>query len=348
MSDRVRLPAGARLVHIGLPKTGSTSLQTAFNALRPTLRRHGIVYPETGRALNHHTGASWLIGAPLSYRADPAPRESEWEPMREEFRRAGENRGVLSYEMLCIAEQSGIERVRAELGPRTHAVLVLRNFGEFTTSYWQESIKRGIAAGLDDWVRDGVEAPGAPGDSGSFSCSQVITAIERWTAVLGPDNVTLIVLGEATSLFGAFEAMLDLPAGLLSTGLSGQPANRGMTVPEAVLVRRLNEALLGESGLSAAEHRRLVLRGVVARLLAERQPGPDEPKLLLPQWAGEPAQQAGLRIAGAARDSGARVVGDLAELERWPVTSDVAASDLPDTLPMDLVVQSLVAVVEKS
>jgi hypothetical protein len=342
------LPTGARLVHIGLPKTGSTSLQTAFNTLRPVLREHGVVYPETSTALNHHKGASWLIGAPLTYRADPTPREAEWEPMRAEFRRAGDQRGVLSYEMLCIAEPAGIERARDELGPRTHAVLVVRNFGEFVASYWQESIKRGIDASLDDWVRDAVEAPDAPGNSGSFSCPQVIAAIERWTSVLGPENVTVIVLGSGSDLFDAVESMLALPPGILATGLAGRPANRGMTVPEAALIRRLNGTLLREWQLPAAAHRRLVLRGIVARLLREREPDPGEPKLLLPRWAIDPAQEAGSRIARAVRESGARVVGDLAELEREPAASDVDASTLPATLPVDLVVESFLGLVEKA
>ncbi|HSI27564.1 MAG TPA: hypothetical protein VK948_09145 [Aeromicrobium sp.] len=342
------LPTGARLVHVGLPKTGSTSLQTAFNALRPTLRDHGVVYPETGKALNHHKGASWLIGAPLTYRADPTPREAEWEPMREEFRRAGDRRGVLSYEMLCIAEPAGIERVREELGPQTHAVIVMRTFGEFVASYWQESIKRGIDASLDDWVRDALEAPDAPGSSGSFTCPQVIDTIERWTSVLGPENVTVIVLDSGSVLFDAVESMLALPPGILATGLSGRPANRGMTVPEAALIRQLNETLLRDWQMPAAEHRRLVLRGIVARLLRDREPAPGEPKLLLPRWAVDPAQAAGARIARAVRESGAQVLGDLAELEREPAASDVDASALPATLPVDLVVESFLGLMEKA
>lgn len=344
MSD-LRLPPGARLVHIGLPKTGSTSLQTAFDTLRPVLRDHGVVYPETGKALNHHKGASWLIGAPLAYLADPSPREEWWAPMRAELQGAGDARGVVSYEMLCIADSAGIGRVRTELGPLTHAVVVLRNFGEFTASYWQESMKRGIPASLDEWVRDAVEDDDAPGDSGAFSSPQVIGTIERWTSVLGPRHVTVIVLGDEVSLFGTFEELLSLPSGLLATGLRGLPANRGMTVPEAMVVRRLNETLLGGAGLTSAEHRRLVLRGIVARLLREREPDPQEPKLLLPAWAAQQAQDAGVRIAQAVRASGARVVGNLAELERPPATSD--ASEELDSVPMDLVVEALIGLAEQ-
>lgn len=342
------LPTGARLVHIGLPKTGSTSLQTAFDAVRPTLRERGVVYPETGKALNHHKGASWLIGAPLTYRTDPTPLEGDWAPIRDELRRAADRRAVLSYEMLCIADLPGIERVRDELGPETQAVLVLRNFGEFVASYWQESIKRGIDASLDDWARDAVESDDAPGTSGAFTCSQVVAAIERWTAVLGADRVSVIVLGGGTLLFDAMESMLDLPAGILATGLSGRAANRGMTVPEAALVRRLNETLLREWQLPAAEHRRLVLRGIVARLLRDREPGPDEPKLLLPSWAVDAATNAGSRIAQAVRDSGAHLVGELAELERAPAASEVSADALPDTLPIDLVIESFLGLLEKA
>ena len=36
------------VLRIGLPKTGSTSLQAALSENRPALLRHGVVYPETG------------------------------------------------------------------------------------------------------------------------------------------------------------------------------------------------------------------------------------------------------------------------------------------------------------
>lgn len=36
------------ILHIGLPKTGSTSLQSAFHGNREALRRNGVAYPQTG------------------------------------------------------------------------------------------------------------------------------------------------------------------------------------------------------------------------------------------------------------------------------------------------------------
>ena len=36
------------ILHIGLPKTGSTSLQRALSDNRESLRRHGVIYPKTG------------------------------------------------------------------------------------------------------------------------------------------------------------------------------------------------------------------------------------------------------------------------------------------------------------
>jgi hypothetical protein len=338
------------VAHIGLPKTGTTSLQQAFNALRPQLRKQGVIYPETGtaKAINHHRGASWLVDAPLTYLKDPTPREAWWRPMREELRKGRRTRGLISYEMLCIADRSGVERVKSELGAKAHAVIVLRHLGDLMTSYWQESIKRGVDTSLDDWVRHGLSDRGSASTSGAFHRKDGVGLFDRWTSVFGAENVTVITLDSPSRLFDAFESMLDLPAGLLATGLHTERANRSMTAPEAALVRRLNETLLGEWGLTTREHRRLVLRGMVRRLLTAREPAADEPKIMLPGWAQEGCQELGRQIAAEVRASGARIVGDLGELERPTAVAEHDTTELPSDIPTDLIIESILGITSQA
>jgi hypothetical protein len=47
--QQVRLRAGARLLHIGPHKTGSTAVQGAFHLARERLAAQGVVYPGQGR-----------------------------------------------------------------------------------------------------------------------------------------------------------------------------------------------------------------------------------------------------------------------------------------------------------
>lgn len=43
------------ILHIGLHKTGTTLIQNTFAANRELLARHGVIYPEIGRATGHHS-----------------------------------------------------------------------------------------------------------------------------------------------------------------------------------------------------------------------------------------------------------------------------------------------------
>src|SRR5690606_16945170 len=54
-SSRVKL-----IIHIGMPKTGSTALQRSLRLLHPALLKQGILYPRLrGMGINHNT--LWLL-----------------------------------------------------------------------------------------------------------------------------------------------------------------------------------------------------------------------------------------------------------------------------------------------
>jgi hypothetical protein len=48
------------IIHAGMPKTGSTSIQTALAAARPRLAEHGILYPQFG---DHASLSHWQLAA---------------------------------------------------------------------------------------------------------------------------------------------------------------------------------------------------------------------------------------------------------------------------------------------
>jgi len=70
----LRLPEGARLLHIGPQKTGTTSLQAAMHARRDDLARHGVVY--AGKGMRPRAPIWALIGMPDG---SPAPPRRKWE-----------------------------------------------------------------------------------------------------------------------------------------------------------------------------------------------------------------------------------------------------------------------------
>ncbi|WP_369371476.1 hypothetical protein AB1046_22335 [Promicromonospora sp. Populi] len=347
------VPAGARLLHIGLPKTGSTALQYAASRLKKRLRKEGVIYP--GRGENHHKATSWLAGLKVGYLPDPTPQEQWWTNLERELDRHESRRALISFEMICTTNLDGARRTVDALGDRgrvpVHVTLVLRNFGTFVPSYWQESLKRGNTESLDTYLRRVLKDPASVEASGAFHRRDGYGLLERWSAAVGPENITVIVLDKAhpTRLLDTFESMLGLPDGLLrSEPPVGAGANRGMSAAEAALVHRLNEQIIGKWHASPLEHRNLVHNGVVKRLLASREPAESEGKLRIPGWAAESCVEAGRILADSVRSAGVRVVGDLTELERQvPAAEEEPLTD-PDVVPLDFAVQALLGMFARS
>ncbi|MBO0609173.1 hypothetical protein [Myceligenerans salitolerans] len=346
------LEPGTRLVHIGLPKTGSTALQYAAKTLKWELRDEGVNYP--GKAENHHKSTSWLAGLKIDYLPDPTPKEQWWRAVERELDRFPDQRGLLSFEMICTADATGARRTVDEVGGHgkhpVHIVLVLRNLGTFVPSYWQESLKRGNTNSLDEYLRKALEDPAAVKASGAFHRTDGLGLLERWANAVGPENVTVVVLEKEhpTRLLDTFEGLLDLPEGLLhSKKLDGAGQNRGMSAAEAALVLRLNRQIRGKWRAPRPDHRALVFKGVVNRMLARRTPVESEGKLMVPRWAADTLVEAGRLLVESVRSTGVRVVGDLAELERRvPYTDD--ATFPPQEIPFDLAVEALLGMYSRA
>ena len=69
-----------------------------------------------------------------------------------------------------------------------------------------------------------------------------VAQVQRWVDLVGADRTYVVVIpdGDRTAIFSAFEALLDLPTGLLAARQISI-ANRSMTAQEAEFVRRLNK-----------------------------------------------------------------------------------------------------------
>ncbi|MCW2746978.1 MAG: hypothetical protein JWP10_120, partial [Nocardioidaceae bacterium] len=80
------LPERARLLHIGLPKTGTTALQAAASASRPLLLDHGVRYP--GKNYNHRFESSGLLGrrfGSVMLGGGKEPQREQWDEMMAEI-----------------------------------------------------------------------------------------------------------------------------------------------------------------------------------------------------------------------------------------------------------------------
>jgi len=123
------------IIHCGLNKTGTSSLQHFLASNDKILRDHGVLYPNSGREAECHHG--WSLSN-IHHDHDQFNRLADGMFCE----RADEQRVVLSSE--AFQDAGRIDLIRdAFRGARVSAVFYLRNYVEYFTSWWGEDVQSG-------------------------------------------------------------------------------------------------------------------------------------------------------------------------------------------------------------
>jgi hypothetical protein len=329
--DVPALPEGSLLLHIGPPKTGSTAIQRAMHESRADLAAHGVLYPGTTMRAR---GASWAVMGTKPAVGRPAPRIESWRALVDEINGSALPRVCLSHENFSRADDDAAARIVDDLGrDRTHVVYVARRLDRVLPSHWQERVKAWHTETYDAFLRRYLAAPTKHGTT--WAPHDVAAVLGRWSALVGPDRVTVVVSDEQDHALipRTFEALLALPAGTLSPPTSR--SNMSLSYTEAEALRAVN-AMAREAGWSQREYWQVVQNGIVGAL-GERSRSGDTRIEGLPDWAfAGVAERSDAQIA-TLRESGVRVLGDP---ERLRISEHGRPAPLPETVesvPLDLV-----------
>ena len=320
------LPEGTRLLHIGPPKTGTTSLQAAFWAGRDAALAQGVRYAGSSR---HSSKAVLAVTGRKSFAEDRAtPDIRHWNQLLGEIREAREPRVVLSSEGFAYASDEARDRVIADLdADRVHVVVTLRPIPNLLASEWQEHTQSGLRVPFEDWLHELFNQPESRIARAFWHRQRHDRLIERWSVPVGVERVTAVVVDERDHawLFRAFEALTGLREGTLVPDTS--LANRSLTLEEIVAIRALAERFEAEGLSMAAFHR--VARMKLAAYMKQRRPGPGEARIETPQWALDRAGEVAEEVVAGIAGMGARVIGDLASLTAVP-RSGLEGDRLPE------------------
>ncbi len=347
------VPDGATVIHIGPPKTGTTTIQSAASARIDELLEHGVHYVDGPR----RKGVAAFMGRGFGWQTDegrPVPKVSQryWNALKHEIDQAPERIVWLSQEQIAHSALADAKRFYEELGPDLHVVMTLRPFSQMVPSIWQQTLK-GVASRepFERWLKRAL-TPGTEANTKLMVTYNQAGLVERWSSVVGLENVTVVVLDSADHAFlgRAFEELFGLPDGLLAEVDSPQRAvNRSMSAAEIELIRQLNTRAR-KAGLDWHDHDRLVTRGAVSRLLHERQPARDEAKLAVPGWAADHLREEEEKYVAAIVDSGVRVIGDLQNLIARTSSRERIEVDHRDVtmVPLDAAVEALMGMLAVS
>jgi hypothetical protein len=311
--DDLTLEAGARLLHIGPHKTGTTAIQGAFDLARGRLAEHGVVYAGAARQPMRATLA--VTGRPAML-GEAQPDMAYWDRLVQSIRAAGDQRVVISSEFFADGDDEAARRVVADLGgPRVHVVVTLRPLYRVMPSQWQQFVQNGFCTPYLEYLDRILRQPDQPTPR-FWLRHRHDKLVARWAAAAGAQNVTVIVVDgpDRLALLRTFESLLGLPAGFLV--FEDDVVNRSLTLAETEVVRQLNEEFKRREW-PGASYARFVRYGAVKQMKA-RRPLPGEPQITTPAWALEQVAEISAEMTRNIAALGVRVVGDLSALRCPP------------------------------
>jgi hypothetical protein len=229
-------------LHLGLPKTGTSYLQTIIWAHRKELADAGLLVP--GRERRDHLWASLVVRDDPRVGRRNAMAPEAWSVLLEETRGwAGDV--LISHEFFCAASADQAARVLGDLAPaEVHLVVTAREPLSLFTSSWQESLKNKATVALEDYGHGESDDPLEVWDWRALDLGLVL---DRWASDVEPAQVHVVPVPASSTppdaLWRSFCGVLGVEPGVV--GEAGRFPNASMGVVEAETLRRLNGRLTG-------------------------------------------------------------------------------------------------------
>ncbi|MFF5260142.1 hypothetical protein ACFY4C_14425 [Actinomadura viridis] len=329
-------------VHVGAPKSGTTYLQNVMWHNREVLAGQGLLYP--GDEPSAHVWAAFdLRGAFFDGHSDPVTRGA-WARMVEEIRAWDGPVALISQELLSAATPAHVRRALADLDfAEVHLVYTARDLARQIPAHWQEDVKNRLTMTFGEFV-DGLRDPGAARSRWIrefWRMQDAAAVLARWgegpAGPIPPERVHVVTLpppgAPSELLLERFCAVLGVdPSGLDTSQVFANPS---LGVAETELIRRINLATRGS--VEWPVHDVFVKHDLAQSVLTARK---GATRIRLPEaylpWVLERSR----RLAGALREAGYRVEGDLDDLLPAPANPP-AASD-PGRAPEEEVLDAAV------
>jgi acetolactate synthase regulatory subunit len=223
-------------LHIGLPKTGTTYLQSVLWGSRRELAADGLLLPGAGHR-EHLWAALELLERPRLERRDPKAPGTLGRLVAEVVRHRGP--AVLTHEFMCGASKQQALRLVERLAPaEVHVVITARDTLGMLTAGWAEYVKNGGTKPLAQMRGDRV---GGQSEFG-WRTWDLAGVLRRWGKHVDPAHVHVLPVPgtgaprdqhwrNLAQVLGLDPDRYDAPA---------EPRNPALGVVQVELLRRIN------------------------------------------------------------------------------------------------------------
>ena len=234
--------------HIGVPKAGTTFVQTMMWRHRAQLRDQGLHYPGSKR-LDHYHAAHDLRHPGAGRHGGAWPRV-----VREVA--AWPGRSLITHEFfgMCTADQARVA-VAALAPARVDVVVTARDYVRQFPAIWQEAVKMGSALSLDAFMDRAMarELRGA----WSWQSQDLPRILRRWASAVPQARVHLVTVPPAGAardvLWRRWCEVLELdPSAFDITAAFG---NESLGAAQAAFLQRIDPCLDGSLQDKASRHR---------------------------------------------------------------------------------------------
>jgi hypothetical protein len=332
-------PTRRRLyLHVGLPKSGTSFLQSVLAENRARLKSAGLIYPFVRREGMFHAAVE-LRGQHQRWGLAPELVDGTWDQLLDRARGFAGN-ALISHEILAGAAPDVVARAGRDTADfELHVVVTVRDLLRQVPAHWQEEVKNGRAWSFrqfQDALFDEPESVAA--EHGFWRSQDLVDVVRRWSAVVPPERLHIVVVPQPGAppdeLWRRFAGAVGVDPGAVDLAVA-VAANDSLGVAQVALLRHVVLALRGRltDRRYADVVKRFFAQGVLSRQVSDRPVVP-------PELAARLAPMAHGWI-GAVEAAGHPVSGELAEL----VPPLPSGNRHPDAVPDDEVVAELPEVV---
>ena len=187
-TDRQRL-----YFHVGLPKSGSTYLQTVLSSHRSELREAGHVYPYVRQEGMFHAAVE-MAGNPSRWGLDPDDIQGTFAHLLRRGRRLG-GTVLISHEIFGSATRVQIAHMAPLLEDfDVHLVVTARDLGRTATAEWQEQVKNGNPRSFEAFIGDLLSRlPEDLSDTKAFWRTQnLLNVLDRWQTLVTAERIHVV------------------------------------------------------------------------------------------------------------------------------------------------------------